>query len=178
MAEAIRGHVQFNIARFLMKHLFWDPVRSQLKRWRRVCFPFILCKLISFPLCKEQREKIAEATAHECIIFKRVPATGNFLFLFDRPLPFVLLDMNMVYFNYFAQIRRFSFSPLCSILKKTINTTTETIHQKFASFLGALQNSSKLLVANQSRFPLVIQRLIKAQSGGAIQRCCNASPIS
>ena len=178
MAEAIRGHVQFNIARFLMKHLFWDPVRSQLKRWRRVCFPFILCKLISFPLCKEQREKIAEATAHECIIFKRVPATRNFLFSFDWPLPFVLLDMNMVYFSYFAQIRRFSFSPLCSILKKTINTTTETIRQKFASFLGALQNSSKLLVANQSRFPSVIQRLIKAQSGGAIQRCCNASPIS
>ena len=174
----MRGHVQFNIARFLMKHLFWDPVRSQLKRWRRVCFPFILCKLISFPLCKEQREKIAEATAHECIIFKRVPATGNFLFLFDRPLPFVLLDMNMVSFNYLAHIRRFSSCPLCSILKKTINTTTETIHQKFASFLGALQNSSKLLVANQSRFPLVIQRLIKAQSGGAIQRCCNASPIS
>lgn len=136
MAEAMRGHVQFNIARFLMKHLFWDPVRSQLKRWRRVCFPFILCKLISFPLCKEQREKIAEATAHECIIFKRVPATRNFLFSFDWPLPFVLLDMNMVYFSYFAQIRRFSFSPLCSILKKTINTTTETIRQKFASFLG------------------------------------------
>lgn len=174
----MRGHVQFNIARFLMKHLFWDPVRSQLKRWRRVCFPFILCKLISFPLCKEQREKIAEATAHECIIFKRVPATRNFLFSFDWPLPFVLLDMNMVYFSYFAQIRRFSFSPLCSILKKTINTTTETIRQKFASFLGALQNSSKLLVANQSRFPSVIQRLIKAQSGGAIQRYCNASPIS
>ena len=174
----MRGHVQFNIARFLMKHLFWDPVRSQLKRWRRVCFPFILCKLISFPLCKEQREKIAEATAHECIIFKQVPATRNFLFSFDRPLPFVLLDMNMVYFNYFAQIRRFSFCPLCSNLKKTFNTTTETIRQKFASFLGALQKSSKLSVANQSRFSLVIQSLIKAQSGGAIHRYCNASPIS
>ena len=123
-------------------------------------------------------KKIAEATAHECIIFKRVPATRNFLFSFDRPLPFVLLDMNMVYFNYFAQIRRFSFCPLCSILKKTFNTTTETIRQKFASFLGALQKSSKLLVANQSRLPLVIQRLIKTQSGGAIQRCCDASPIS
>ena len=123
-------------------------------------------------------KKTAEATAHECIIFKQVPATRNFLFSFDRPLPFVLLDMNMVYFNYFAQICRFSSCPLCSILKKTINTTTETIRQKFASFLGALQKSSKLLVANQSRFLLVIQRLIKAQSGGAIHRYCNASPIS
>lgn len=41
-------------------------------------------------------KKTAEATAHERIIFKRVPATRNFLFSFDRPLPFVLLDMNMV----------------------------------------------------------------------------------
>lgn len=132
----MRGHVQFNIARFLMKHLFWDPVRSQLKRWRRVCFPFILCKLISFPLCKEQREKIAEATAHECIIFKRVPATRNFLFSFDWPLPFVLLDMNMVISIISYKSVGFLFLPYVPFWRKLLTQQPKQFVKNLLLFWG------------------------------------------